>query len=205
MIKKRFFICQAALFLVLSLLPGGCCLTSPSPFLYTIAPFAGTPLVPDNTTTHSVAVIYPVRLAPFLQQTGLVTMTTPEQLLPSSNQLWSGALDNLCTTTLAQNMMTLVPNVHVVPYPGPRYATPSFSIETELFNFSPLGKTFSIDAIWTINDLQTKTIARQGRFKKRYPMADTSYLEYTKTASLALGELSTQLAKVLVNQQSNSQ
>lgn len=205
MIKTRFFIHHAPLLLVLSLLLGGCFSPPSSPSLYTIAPITGTPLVPDTATVGAVVVIMPVKLAPFLQQTGLVTMSSPEQLTPSHSHLWSGALDDLCTTTIAQNMMTLLPNLHAAAYPGPRYAKPRFSIETELFNFSSFNSTFFIDATWTISDLQTKTIARQGRFTRQYPLKGTSYLEYANATSVALGDLTTQMAKALVIQQSDNQ
>ena len=171
--------------------------------LYTLQPQAQTRLATLQSPAGGLIMIMPVRLAPQLQNRGLMLSTSALSAKASALHLWAGPLDQQIGETVAANLKTLLATENIATYPGPRYGTPQFQLELEIAGFSGDEHAFLLQATYTLSDVAAKRVVLRKAFKKNLQTATPDLSGFVDAASQALGDLSQEIAAALAEQPRN--
>lgn len=188
---------QYLLFLILSLMLSGCIRSTGRVHLYSLAV-----MPPPSPEEHArsffpMTVLLPVHLPQRLDRKGMYTRPSPEKAVVSVSHLWSAPLGVQLTATLGDNISQLLNTSSIVVSPGPRYATFHYSIEVDIQEFSPLNDTFVLRSVWTVNNVSENSIWKRAAFSATFPTTAGDYSAHAVAASMAVEQLSREIALYL--------
>ena len=182
---------------LLALLLNGC-VSKPAPTpVYTLEP------LPAGAAVHQgggagLILVMPVRLPPQLRQRGIVTEQQPGGPQMLVGQLWAGSLDEQIGAKLTADLQTLLATPNVAQYPGPRFGTVRRQVETEITRFSGDAQNFTLRAVCTISDPETRRILSRSGFSRTVPVeGQGTASDYVAAATQVLHEFSREVASTL--------
>jgi uncharacterized lipoprotein YmbA len=140
----------------------------------------------------------PVRLAPQLQNRGLVSQRSATEFTASIDHLWAGPLDQQIAVNLIGNLKELLGTDNLAIYPGPRFGATRYQVEVEISEFSGNEQSFTLRAIYTLSDNATKTMLQRKSFFRTLTIDKPVHSGYVESASRAIGDLSKEVAVALL-------
>ena len=183
---------------IITLLLSGCFSKPSQVSLYSLSPVPENKSLPKGTEPFkAMTMIMPVRVAPQLNQTGILVKVSPQQTHISTLHLWSAPLDKQITAIVSENISRQLHSANIAMYPGPRYGKVIYSVEIDIKQFSPLANQFVLQANWTINDTLLKKILKRAVFSTTLTSPTERYDSYVQSASEALSHLSQEIAGTL--------
>lgn len=191
----------AFLLLCCTMLAGACMSTAPSNTLYTLYATEKQSMNENLASLQEMILVMPIRMAPQLQNRGLLYQYSAGEAKSAANHLWAGPLNQQITDTLVSNIKTLLRTDNVAAFPGPRYGNTLYQVEVEVHEFSGNSDFFSIEAVYTISNVNLKIVLERKTFQQKKNNIPAGYGGYVNSASLSLGELSRQIAGALVRVQ----
>lgn len=196
--------------LPLSLLCTGCILLLTACFagnkpatLYTLQPQGPSRPATIQSTIDGLIMVMPVRLAPQLQNRGLMLRSSASSAKASASHLWAGPLDQQIGETVTANLKAMLATDNVATYPGPRYGTTRYQLELEISVFSGDEHSFQLQATYTLSDVSAKRMVLRKSFNKQLETATPDIGGFVDAASRAVSDLSQEAAMALMAQHLN--
>jgi len=196
---RRYSRCLFHLLVLFFLLLPSACLKSPVPnALYTLHATEEKPLGNEFVNFKDMILVMPVRMAPQLQNRGLLYQHSPNEAKSAANHLWAGPLDQQIAASITANLKILLATDNVAVFPGPRFGKTRYQVEVEIQDFSGDANSFSISAVYTISDNTSYTILQRKSFQQRQINTPAGFSGYAASASSALGALSREVSLALI-------
>jgi uncharacterized lipoprotein YmbA len=147
---------------------------------------------------NEMILLMPVRLAPQLQGRGLILQRSASEYQSSANHLWAGPLNQQIADTIVGNLKNLLGTDNIAVFPGPRFGITRYQVEVEINEFSGDKQSFTTRGVYTLSDTTDRTIVRRKSFQHVRAIDKPDYSSYVNTASLAIGDLSKEVAAALL-------
>lgn len=188
--------------LLLTALLLAACLPSAGPpapvSLYTLQPARQERLAPDFADFAEMILILPVRLAPPLQERGLVVRRADGGLRTAPGHLWAGPLDEQIGASLAAGLRDLLGTEQVAVFPGPRFAVTRYQVEVEVTGFSGDAASFTLQAVYTVSDALHRRMLARRAFQQTLPVEAPDHAGTVTAAARAVDGLSREVAAALL-------
>ena len=166
--------------------------------LYTLQPARQERLAPDFAAFTEMILIMPVRLAPQLQERGLLVRRTDGELRTSPGHLWAGPLDEQIGASLAAGLRGLLGTEQVAAFPGPRFAATRYQVEVEVTEFSGDAGSFTLQAVYTVSDAAARRMLARHACHRTLPIDAPDHAGSVAAASRAVDGLSREVAATLL-------
>ncbi len=199
--KQTMIVPYSRLLFVLSLLVFllNACISRPTAStIYALQPVKQEPLNQQFADFKEMILLMPIRLAPQLQGRGLILQRSGSEYQSSANHLWAGPLNLQVADTIVGNLKHLLGTDNVAVFPGPRFGVTRYQIEVEINDFSGDKQSFTTRAVYTLSDTADKNIVSRKSFQQVRAIDKPDYSSYVSTASLAIGDLSKEVAAALL-------
>jgi uncharacterized lipoprotein YmbA len=178
------------------------CLPSARPpapvLLYTLQPARQERLAADFADFTEMILILPVRLAPQLQERGLVVRRADGGLRTAPGHLWAGPLDEQIGASLAAGLRDLLGTEQVAVFPGPRFAVTRYQVEVEVTGFSGDAASFTLQAVYTVSDALHRRMLARRAFQQTLPVEAPDHAGTVTAAARAVDGLSREVAAALL-------
>lgn len=166
--------------------------------LHTLQPARQNQLSQEFSGFGEMILIMPIRLAPQLQGRGLVSQRSATESKASLNHLWAGPLDQQIAANIVSNLKDFLGTDNVAVFPGPRFGVIRYQVEVEINDFRVVEQSFTTRAVCTLSDAVTKTMLSRKSFQQTRHIDKPDYSGYVESASLAVGDLSKEVAAALL-------
>jgi len=177
----------------------GCARTQPSRFyVLTAIPEAENPASSQFTRNGKTIGVGPVEIPSYLDRPQIVIRTGPHEIELAEFDKWAGTLKENATTVLAENLSTLLATDQVYVFPWRTGISIRYQVTIQVLRFDAVpGEGVALDAHWVIlgDDGRRMLLMRGSRV--RQPVSGTEYNDIVAAESLALGELSRDIAAAL--------
>ena len=142
--------------------------------------------------------ILPVRLAPQLQERGLLVRRADGGLRTAPGHLWAGPLDEQIGASLAAGLRGLLGTEQVAVFPGPRFAVTRYQVEVEVTEFSGDAGSFTLQAVYTVSDALHRRMLVRHAFHRTLPVDAPDHAGSVAAAARAVDGLSREVAATLL-------
>jgi uncharacterized lipoprotein YmbA len=187
-----------ALVLLMALMVTACAET-PSPKFYVLAAISPA-AVPFSATKPRSIGIGPITIPSLLERKQIVTQTGVNEVDIAEFHHWAGPLKDNIIQVLQQNVATLLPNDIVRSYPWSAFGNVNQYIVIDIIRLDKkLGQAATLEANWAIMDEQSHQLLSNGHILINRPLHDSTYQTSTQAISLAISQLSRELALALNN------
>jgi len=166
--------------------------------LYTLQPARQERLAADFADFAEMILILPVRLAPQLQERGLLVRRTDGELRTAPGHLWAGPLDEQIGASLAAGLRGLLGTEQVAVFPGPRFAVTRYQVEVEVTEFSGDAGSFTLQSVYTVSDVRHRRMLARHAFHRTLPVDAPDHAGSVAAASRAVDGLSREVAATLL-------
>jgi uncharacterized protein len=194
---KPFLTAFSALLLIMT----GCAGTPNSRF-YLLESLSGAP-APRGMAPLSPAVtigLGPVTLPDYLDRPQILTRTHQNVVLLAEFDRWAEPLSSNVSRTLAENLIFLLHNDSVAPYPWPGSIDVTYQVLVDVYRFDGiLGEKVWLDAQWSVQGKKGKNVLLQKRTTLVEPVDGPSFGDLVSAQSRALGSLGREIASALQN------
>ena len=169
----------------------------PKLYVLSVTPPAGTHVLPPAI----VLGFGPVDLPVYLDRRGIVRRLDPNRLEESRTDLWAEPLGAGFKATVEQNLRLRLPAVPIRAFPWPVANQPDLavSIEVSRFELTP-GDTVELNARWSVRDPRDGTVLVDRDVALVDAVTAPGTENVVAAMSLAVGELSDQVAAELARQ-----
>jgi hypothetical protein len=191
-------LCNLSTLLLCTVLLNACISAPTAKTLYTLQPVKQELLGRDFAGWGEMILLMPVRLAPQLQNRGLISQRSPTESMASIDHLWAGPLDQQIAVSLIGNLKELLGTDNLAIYPGPRFGATRYQVEVEISEFSGSEQSFTLRAVYTLSDSTSKTMLQRKSFLRTLAIDKPDHSGYVASASRAIGDLSKEMAIALL-------
>ena len=199
--ENQGFRSAVVFFCALLLTLGGCAGTPPSTF-YLLESLSGGPASPATAALDRPISIGlgPVTLPDYLDRSQIVTRTSENTFQLAEFDRWAEPLSSNVSRTLAENLIFLLPNDSVVPYPWPGSKDVAYQVVVDVYRFDGiLGNRALLEAQWSVLGKKDKKVLILKRSTFMEPVSESSFGALVSAQSRALGSLSREIALALQN------
>ena len=174
------------------------CGKTPAARFYTLSPMATSDAASQNSTTNKhILSIGPVKVAAYLDRSEIVTRSHPTHVELAEFDRWAEPFEEIVTSTLAENIATLLPSVYAISDVWPE-AKIEYQLLMKINAFeSDKSGNVSLDVSWGIVQHSDRKMKAIYESKIVLPGSSGDYEEITKNMSLALAELSKEVVAEL--------
>lgn len=188
------------LFFVLSILVhAGCARTQPSRFYALTAISEIEKAAPENhSITGRTIGVGPVEIPSYLDRPQIVTLKGPHQFHMAEFDRWAGTLKENISLVIAENLSAMLPDDQVYVFPWRSIKPFQYQITIRIMRFDPVpGETVVLDARWVILERGGRRILLEKGSQIRIPFLGKGYDDIVSAQSMALGQLSRDIAEVI--------
>jgi uncharacterized lipoprotein YmbA len=198
---KRYLLIKLTVYVLCPLLIviGGCCRTQTARF-YTLNALTEPP--PERQaapTEHGVAVgLGPIRLPEYLDRPQIVTRVSPNEVRFAAYHRWAGPLAGDLSSTLAENLSTLLGTDRIALYPW-KSTTPidcRVEIEVSRFDGKP-GDSVLLESQWIVFSEDRKRVLHTKTSSLSEPVNGKGYEALVSAQSRALAALGREIAEAI--------
>jgi hypothetical protein len=181
------------LFYAIASLIAGCSATAPSRF-YTLSPSTVSPA--PQPAGYSVSV-GPVSIPAAVDRIQIVVRTGPNQVFINEFDRWAAPLKADIARVVAENLVAMLGTPEVTVYTLSTAEGVSYRTVIDVLSFqSELGKTATLDALWTVSSTKDgKSLRRRTTISE--PTQGGDYAALVAAHSHALGQLSGEIAAAI--------
>lgn len=201
MISNRAF-CFGGLFLALVVLlsNAGCARTQPSRF-YALTPvWESRPLTDEELFAEGDRIgVGPVEIPSYLDRPQIVTQKGFHQVHLAEYDRWAGSLKENINTVIAENLSALLPGRQVFIFPWKSATEVRYQIVVRIIRFDPKpDEQVGLDAYWAVLGGESQKMLFDKTTHIRLPLSGKSYNDIVGVQSMALGELSREIAEAIM-------
>lgn len=139
--------------------------------------------------------IGPVQLPQFLKRPQIVTRSSPNRLTVSEFHRWGAYLDQDFLRVLAENISILMPANRVLTFPWKDRVDPEYRVSFDVQQFDgQFGDTLVLNLTWTIKRRDSKEVLEVQRSSFQQAVPEKNYEALVSAHSLALEQLSREIA-----------
>ena len=196
---KNLMFAMAKLCVVILTMALCSCTSSPKTTFYTLT----TIVEKENSLSNvdgqrKIIGVGPVEIPKLMDRDQIVTEDGMNQVHLAEFHQWGAPLNDNISRVVAQNLGALRSDDIVYAYPWAAYDLIEIRIVLNFLDIelSP-GKRAALDANWAIINERNQKILKYGRSRVDRPLVAASYNEAIRGLSLALGQLSHELAQAL--------
>jgi uncharacterized lipoprotein YmbA len=165
------------------------CSSSPSRF-YTLSANAA----PNSATSNLSIAVGSVSIPAAVDRPQIVVNTGANQVSIEDFNRWAAPLQDNIQRVVAENLVALLGAPRVTLFPPALNADVDYRVQIEIRNFeSVLGKTASLDAIWTVRRTRDGKI-ETGRTSVREPIQEGTFDALAAAHSRGVAKLSQDIA-----------
>jgi uncharacterized protein len=140
----------------------------------------------------------PVTLPDYLDRPQIVTRTNRNAVHLAEFDRWAEPLSSNVTRTLAEDLIVLLHNDSVVPYPWPGSIEVTYQVLVDVYRFDGvLGEKVWLDVQWSVRDKKGKNVLMLKRSTFVEPANGPSFGALVAAQSRALENLSREIASAL--------
>jgi uncharacterized protein len=183
-------------FVLLILIHAGCARTQPSRFyaLTSIPEIAKAD--PENIKVNGKTIgVGPVEIPSYLDRPQIVTLKGPHQFHMAEFDRWAGTLKDNIGSVIAENLSAMLPGDQVYVFPWRSVKPVQYQITVRIMRFDAVpGDRVNLDARWMILEREGRQRLMEQRSQIRVPFSGKGYDDIVSAQSMALGELSRDIA-----------
>jgi len=176
------------------------CASTPNSNFYLLESLSGS-RVPEGMIPldQSISIgLGPVTLPDYLDRPQIVTRTNRNGVRLAEFDRWAEPLSGNVARTLAEDLIALLHNDSVVPYPWPGSIGVTYQVLVDVVRFDGvLGEKAWLDAQWSVRDKRGKNVLMLKRSTFVEPTSGPSYGALVAAQSRALENLSREIATAL--------
>ncbi len=189
---------EVGLAIALAVLLAGCSAASPKSHFYALTPLTVEGAGEGKTVGDRFSLgIEPVSLPDHLAR--------PQMVIRRGNQLelveferWGGTLEESFSRVLSENLSRLLGTARVATYPWAGNFSPDYRLAIDLLQFDGNPEEgVSLVCSWSVSDTREKEVLMVERADILQPVSGAGFSAFAAAHSLALGELSRQIADSL--------
>ena len=140
----------------------------------------------------------PVTLPDYLDRPQIVTRTNQNTVLLAEFDRWAEPLSSNVSRTMAENLIYLLHNDNVVPYPWPGSIEVTYQVVVDVYRFDGIqGEKVWLDVQWSVRDKKGKNVLMLKRSTFVEPANGPSFGALVAAQSRALENLSREIASAL--------
>ena len=187
--KTTIFIWLAALCIALT----GCGASPPSTFyVLDSANTVQLDMLPANNISVGVG---PVTIPDRFDRSQLVTKSGKNTIKIHEYDRWGDSFKKQVVGTLAEDLSILLKTSQVVIFPWERALRPTYQVFVTIRHLEgDVGKAVNLEADWRIVDVASEETLLTSQYSKKHPVHGTDLASYVATQSVALADLSRQIA-----------
>lgn len=186
---------------LLVLVHAGCARTQPSRFYVLTAIADINTTIPENPSMNGKSKtigVGPVEIPSQLDRPQIVTLIKPNQLHLAEFHRWAGPLKENITSVIAENLSAMLQGDQVHAFPWRSVKPFQYQITVRIMHFDVVpGEAVILDARWIILEREDRRRLMEQRSQIRVPFSGKEYDDIVSAQSMALGELSAEMASVL--------
>lgn len=179
--------------LLLAMLLTACTSTSPPSRFYVLTPIAQTA---EAKASGLVIGMGPVRLPAYLDRSQMVSQADTNQLRLDEFERWAGGLSPNINDVMAENLSRILGTDQVVTHPWARAVPVQYQVMLDIRRFDVTqDNNVYLLAQWRLFMQDGKKLLEIKRTELRLPVNGSSYSARAAAQSVALAELSRQIAE----------
>lgn len=170
------------------------CGTSPSSTFYVLdsANTAQLNMLPANNVSIGVG---PVAIPDRFDRSQLVTKSGKNTITIHEYDRWGDSFKKQVVGTLAEDLSILLNTSQVVVFPWERALRPTYQVFVTVRHFEGgVGEAVNLEADWRVVDVASEETLLTSQYSKRHPVHGNDLSSYVATQSIALADLSSQIA-----------
>ena len=205
MMRVRFYRKAIPMVLFMAVLLAGCRSSAPPVKFYTLNAVNAEAqnASPVDSSRKIVVGVGPVQLPPVLDRPQIVTRTGPNTIALNEFNRWAGPLQADFTRVLAENIAARLSIDEVAVYPWEVDFTPDYRIALEVRHFEgQWGKNVLLDVTWTITGRSGQNTLALKKSVITEPLPAEDYEALVAAESLAIAQLSREIAQQIRQLQS---
>ncbi len=145
--------------------------------------------------TDLTIAVGPVTLPERLRRNEIIHRAEPFKVTVEEFDRWAESLEANVTSTLAENLSTMVPTERVIVYPWEMSSLADYSVRARFLEFGPSASgDVVLSAVWAVSSTGGTRIVALRKSVFREPRAGDDVLATVSAMSRALGQLSRQIA-----------
>lgn len=186
-------------FALMFLAHAGCARTQQSRFYVLTAVADVTATIPENPSQSGKTIgIGPVEIPSQLDRPQIVTMMGTNQLHLAEFERWAAPLKENISSVIAENLSSMLPGDQVYAFPWRNVKPFQYQaiIRIQRFDVVP-GETVTLDTRWIILEREGRRRLMERISQIRIPFSGKGYDDIVSAQSMALGELSREIASVV--------
>jgi len=174
----------------------GCAGTQPSRF-YSLTAISGIQKIePKNGAVNGKAIgVGPVEIPSYVDRPQIVTQKGPHQIHVAEFDRWAGSLKENINSVVAENLSVLLSDHMVYVFPWMAVQPVQYQITVRIMRLDAVpGEAVILDAHWWILGKNERGVVQEQRSQIRIPLSGKGYNDIVAAQSMALGELSREMA-----------
>jgi uncharacterized lipoprotein YmbA len=147
-----------------------------------------------------VIALAPVTLPEYLNQNGIVTRNSRNEITRSDSHVWAGPLSEEIGRAVAENLSVLLPTDRVTLSATRRSIPVDYAIDIEIAQFERVESSSTVDLVarWIVFRGDERTVLLMRRSQLQRPVSGTEYHDTAAAMSDALAVLSEEIASSIV-------
>ena len=146
-----------------------------------------------------IVAIVPVVVPEYLNQNGIVTRNSRNEITRAEFDVWAGPLSEEIARAVAENLSSMLPTDRVTLSAGRRSIPVDYTVEIEIVRFERQASDNAVDLVarWTVfrGDERSVLTMRRSRYSK--PVAGSEYRDSVAAMSDAVASLSEEIAAAI--------
>ncbi|HEX6978078.1 MAG TPA: PqiC family protein [Alphaproteobacteria bacterium] len=147
-----------------------------------------------------IIAVAPVALPEYLNQNGILTRNSRNEIVRSESHVWAGPLSEEIGRAVAENLSALLPTDRVTLGAVRRILPVDYTVDIEIVQFERTEATNAVDLVarWVVFRGDERTVLAMRRSQLHTPVAGTEYQDTAAAMSDALGALSEEIASAIM-------
>jgi uncharacterized lipoprotein YmbA len=147
-----------------------------------------------------IIALAPVTLPEYLNQNGIVTRNSRNEITRSESHVWAGPLSEEIGRAVAENLSALLPTDRVTLSATRRSIPVDYSIDIEIARFEHVESSSTVDLVarWLVFRGDERTVLMMRRSQVQRPISGAEYRDTAAAMSEALAVLSEEIAAAIV-------
>lgn len=169
---------------------------SPQARYYHLTPVADAPVANTGKASPATVSIGPVSIPDRLDRSQIVTLSSANEVQIAQFDRWAGNINDEIVRAMTKNISILLPGTNIVPFEMEKWVYADYQVRVDILQMDAvMGKTVKLSACYTITDKNRKTLLLKNTDITE--AAGSGYAEIVKAQSIAVGDLSSQIADAL--------
>jgi uncharacterized lipoprotein YmbA len=146
-----------------------------------------------------VVEVAPVAMPDYLNQSGIVTRNSRNEITRAEFHVWAGPLSEEVARAVAENLSAMLPTDRVTLSAGRRSIPVDYTVDIEIVRFERLENSNAVDLVarWTVfrGDERSFLVMRRSQFHR--PPSGPEYQDTAAAMSAAIAALSDEIASTI--------